>query len=60
MADQSNRQLTRTLARCDSCGSIYVAKISSDGSFCLDGLAECPCGDTQIILYDSSLGNIEQ
>ena len=60
MAEQSDGQLTRTLARCDTCGSIYVAKISSDGSFCLDGLAECPCGEAEITLYDSSSGGIDQ
>ncbi len=60
MAEQSDGHITRTVARSDTCGSIYVAKINSDGSFCLVGLAECPCGDAAITLYDSSSGGAEQ
>lgn len=55
MTEQSDGQLTRTVARCDTCGSIYVAKVSPDGTFWLDGLAECPCGDAEIILRDEGL-----
>ncbi len=60
MAKQRDGQLTRTVAKCDTCGSIYVAKISSDGSFYLDGLSECPCGDEELILPASSPGSIDQ
>lgn len=60
MTEQNGGHFTRTLARCDTCGSVYVAKISSDRSFSLDGLAEYPCGDTEITLYDSSPGNVGQ
>lgn len=54
MTERCDGQPTRTVARCDTCGSIYVAKISSSGSIWLVGLAECPCGDAAISLLDPS------
>lgn len=60
MVEQSSGQRTRTAAKCISCESFYVAKTSSDGSFYLDGLAECPCGDAEIKLYEPSQKGIKQ
>lgn len=60
MAEESDTTFTRTVARCDSCRSVYVAKVSPDGSFFLDGLADCPCSDADPVLVDPSTLDINR
>ncbi|MCU4742386.1 hypothetical protein OB955_03840 [Halobacteria archaeon AArc-m2/3/4] len=40
------KAVSDTFAVCESCGSIYVARVESDGTLRPIGIgSDCPCGD---------------
>lgn len=44
----------RRLAECQSCGEIYPVNVVGDGELQPIGLEDCPCGDAEFTLLDSS------
>ncbi|MFC4544030.1 hypothetical protein ACFO5R_19045 [Halosolutus amylolyticus] len=50
----SRDDVTRVLASCDECGSVYAARQWPDGSVKLIGQEGCSCGSTAFTVLDDA------
>ncbi len=46
--------VTRVLAACERCGSVYAARQWPDGTIRAIGSHSCSCGSTDFVLVDTS------
>ncbi|ADD06252.1 uncharacterized protein Nmag_2696 [Natrialba magadii ATCC 43099] len=46
--------VSRELAKCTSCDSIYAARQWPDGEIQLIGSGSCPCGSTEFVIVDDT------